>query len=338
MRSRAILPREVVHPEAVEWIRLHMDRTGVQRDRHRLLVSVLAYLGLRPSEALALRWEDVLESPGLLRRHVQVDSAVKDIAGRQEEGPTKTGEPRDVLLWPAVGEEFLELYRLLGSPEVDSLVFENSRGGGFMDFGNWRHRHWYPALHRAGLAAAPEARAAGAFDPYCLRHSCATLMMHTLKVAGSLATYNRHEIATQLGNTPQTVDQVYLKVMDDQHGVAGRTLDEAIRRARAAVPEGQRFRARAAPSKSHVGGRRLASSCTSITGRLRRGVYGCQRPIFFTAFWIAVRSAVSRASSFDNASSSWTSGPRGGTLWSFPPMMIQPPPSSATPMRMSATS
>jgi integrase len=209
VRSRAILPREVVHPETVERIRLHMDGTGVQRERHRLLVSVLAYLGLRPSEALALRWEDVLAGPGLLRRHVRVDSAVKNIAGRLVEGETKTGESRDVQLWPVVGEEFLELYGRVGSPEPGVLVFANSRGGGFMDFGNWRHRHWYPALHRAGLAVAPEARAAGAFDPYCLRHSCATLMMHTLKVSGSFATYSRHEIATQLGNTPQTLDQVY---------------------------------------------------------------------------------------------------------------------------------
>jgi integrase len=235
VRSRAILPREVVHPETVERIRLHMDGTGIQRDRHRLLVSALAYLGLRPSEALALRWEDVLVEPGLLRRHVLVDSAVKDIAGRQEEGPTKTGESRDVLLWPVVGEEFLELYRPVGEPESGALVFANSRGGGYMDFGNWRHRHWYWALYKAGLAAAPQARAAGAFDPYCLPHSCATLMMHTLKLSGSLATHNRHEIAVQLGNTPQTLDQVYLKVMDDQHGVAGLTMDEAIRQARIVV-------------------------------------------------------------------------------------------------------
>src|SRR4051794_5405295 len=234
VRSRAILPREVVHPETVELVRLHMGGRGVQRDRHRLLVSVLAYLGLRPSEALALRWEDVLVEPWVLRRHVLVDSAVKDIAGRQEEGPTKTGESRDVLLWPVVGEELLELYQRVGEQEPGALVFANSRGG-YMDFGNWRHRHWYRALHRAGLAAAPQARAAGAFDPYCLRHSCATLMMHTLKVEGSFATYNRHEIATQLGNTPQTLDQVYLKVMDDQHGVAGLTMDGAIRQARAAV-------------------------------------------------------------------------------------------------------
>src|SRR4051794_9691984 len=160
MRSRAILPREVVHPETVERIRHHMGGGGLQRDRYRLLVSVLAYLGLRPSEALALRWDDVLESPGPLRRHVRVDSAVKDIAGRLEEGKTKTGESRDVLLWPVVGEEFLELYTVAGEPALGEVVFANSRGG-FMSFGNWRSAHWYPVLHRAGLAAAPEARAAG---------------------------------------------------------------------------------------------------------------------------------------------------------------------------------
>ena len=64
-------------------------------------------------------------------------------------------------------------------------------------------------------------------------------MMHTLKVSGSFATYNRHEIATQLGNTPTTLDQVYLKVLDDQHGVAGLRLaaDGARTRAEEAADE-----------------------------------------------------------------------------------------------------
>jgi hypothetical protein len=37
--------------------------------------------------------------------------------------------------------------------------------------------------------------------------------------------------AAQIGNMPQTSDHVFLKVMDDQHGVAGLTMDRATRQA-----------------------------------------------------------------------------------------------------------
>jgi integrase len=77
----------VVHPaapETIEVIRASLLRDGRLRDA--TLVSVLAYAGLRPGEALALRWGDVRE------RTILVDRAVA--LGDLKE--TKTGQIRSV--------------------------------------------------------------------------------------------------------------------------------------------------------------------------------------------------------------------------------------------------
>jgi DNA primase len=62
-------------------------------------------------------------------------------------------------------------------------VLTNTKGGA-VSWANWRQRLWYPALHRAGIADAPVASAKGAFDPYTLRHTCATVMLHASKPGG----------------------------------------------------------------------------------------------------------------------------------------------------------
>jgi hypothetical protein len=90
-RARTIVP---LAPERVEAIRLAL--LGCGRVRDATLVSVLAYAGLRPGEALALRWTQVRE------RTLLVEGAVSfgAIDG------TKTGRSRTVRIpgEPCVGQ------------------------------------------------------------------------------------------------------------------------------------------------------------------------------------------------------------------------------------------
>src|SRR5262249_4744877 len=62
-RKHAVRP---IPPATVETIRAHLIAKG--RIRDATLVSVLAYAGLRPGEALALRWGDLGERTILVER------------------------------------------------------------------------------------------------------------------------------------------------------------------------------------------------------------------------------------------------------------------------------
>ena len=111
---------------------------------------------------------------------------------------------------------------------MDALVLPNIYGD-YRRFDNWRDRNWYRALHAAGLAAAPEATAEGAFDPISLRHTCATVMFHAVKPGAKAGPLHPKEIARQLGHSVRVLHDVYEHIMDDdQHGLAGLTMDEII--------------------------------------------------------------------------------------------------------------
>mgnify|MGYP000094203065 CR=1 FL=1 len=62
-RERAVHP---LAPEQVERLRAHLLGRGLRRDA--VLVSLLAYAGLRPGEALALTWGHVRERTILIDR------------------------------------------------------------------------------------------------------------------------------------------------------------------------------------------------------------------------------------------------------------------------------
>jgi integrase len=225
--------RDVKHPRIVERVRLGVRGVGLEPFMFRAAIDLIAWEGLRPSEALALRHEHWRDEGGPLS-HIDVEAAIKNISGRLFEDGTKTDTLHEPILWPAIAEELEELYELQGRPPLSSYVLTNRKGGP-ASWVNWRERLWYPALHRAGLAAAPQAmtegvRTVGAFIPYTLRHTCATVMLHASKPGGGH--YTPHEVARQLGHKASMTLDVYGHVMDDQTDVAGHTVDEIIRLAR----------------------------------------------------------------------------------------------------------
>ena len=236
--ARPILRSEIPSLRDVELIRLHMPgHLPIEFLLRRTLIELLAYVGLRPGEALSLRhrdWRDRFAA----KEFIHIDSGVKDVAGHLEDGPTKTHYARDAYLWQAVAESLEALYQAQGRPALDSLVFPN-RKGTFMRWDQFRDRSFYGALVKAGLATPPASgplpgNGAGFFPPYRLRHVAASLMFHVRKPGGGR--YSPVEIADHMGHSTKVLLDTYAKVMSsDFHDVGEETMDQVIRRARRRV-------------------------------------------------------------------------------------------------------
>jgi integrase len=195
-------------PTDVERIRTTMLAKGWARDA--ALVSVLAYAGLRPGEALALRWSDVKE------RTIVVDKALSFGVERT----TKTGKHRSVRLLAPLSQDLREWRLLAGRPDDDALIFPRPDGEAWneMDFRNWRRRRFKTA------ASACESRVT---RPYDLRHGFASLLFAERQ--------NPAEIASQMGHSLQMLLSTYTHVLEELREVDGLDAEEAILAARKAV-------------------------------------------------------------------------------------------------------
>jgi integrase len=195
-------------PETVETIRARLD------PQNAALVSVLAYEGLRPAEAYALVWGDVIDDRGRPRKRLRVQRALSG----QEISTTKSHRGREPELFTPVARELLELYLARGHAAPDTLVFPDSEGG-HLRRQNWRRRVWIPALERAGVPY---------FRSYDLRHTCATLLLYEGRTL--------NEVAEHLGHAdPGFTARTYTHVMRDASRRRRITISEAIRTGRAAA-------------------------------------------------------------------------------------------------------
>lgn len=177
-RSRSRTPRPLSRGE-VEAIRRNFGRDT----RSSVLVAVLAYGGLRPSEALALRWEDV--GSGSIR----VERA---IALGKEKG-TKNRRVRSVVVDPPL-VALLRAWRL-ESGNRNGLVFPGKDGKPWTDtqYRNWRTRKFQ--------------KAAPGVNPYDLRHTRASELFAEGR--------NPAWIAEQMGHTLQTLLSTYVHVIEE---------------------------------------------------------------------------------------------------------------------------
>jgi integrase len=134
---------------------------AASRERDAVLISVLAYAGLRPQEALALCWGHVRDRTLLVERAVSLGE-LKD---------TKTRSHRTVRLLAPLADDLAAWRRCCGQPADSALVFPGPGGRLWTktDWDNWRRR----AFDRACTAIELE----GA-RPYDLRHSFASLLLH----------------------------------------------------------------------------------------------------------------------------------------------------------------
>lgn len=184
-------------PEQIEALR--DDLLSNERMWEATLVSVLAYAGLRPGEALALRWSDIGKEAITVSRAASFG---------QEKG-TKTGGVRVVRPPRQVIADLKEWK--LASPLPFELVFPRRDGEiwNTYDWRNWRRRVCKPAALRAGF---PEN-----FRPYDLRHARASM----LAAEGRPIT----EAAYEMGHSPQMFLSTYAHLIEQARGRVVRAED-----------------------------------------------------------------------------------------------------------------
>jgi integrase len=197
-----------IAPLSVERIRAELLRA--RRVRDAALVATLAYAGLRPGEARALRWSDVLAGSLLVERAV-ARTAIK---------ATKNERLRAVRLLPGLAEDLTEWRRVALFAAEEDFVFPNRMGSVMSDYDwrNWRKRVFLPGATSAGVTVG---------RPYDLRHSFASLLIHEGR---SLA-----EVALQLGDAVATVASTYTHAFLEADALPREPATEAIEAARIAA-------------------------------------------------------------------------------------------------------
>jgi integrase len=210
-RRRAVRP---LPPSAVEAVRSVLLEKGRRGDA--ALVSVLAYAGLRPQEALALQWRHVR------RRTVLVEQALVD---GQLKGQKTGRPPRTVDLLGELARDLAEWSLAAGRPGPDAYVFPAAGGGPWRDhdWRNWRKRVYVPAAQAAGIEL-PRA--------YDLRHSFASLLIHE-------GLHSVVDIAAQLGHAATMTLSTYAHVVAELRDAPKVGADEQIRAARRALAHDQ---------------------------------------------------------------------------------------------------
>ena len=194
-----------VGPAAIERLRAALLERSRLADA--TLVSVLAYAGLRPGEALALQWRDVRNRTLVIERAVALGD-VKE---------TKTGQTRTVRLLAPLAADLAEWRLACGRPADSELVFPTRDGRPWTDshWRNWRKRVFAPAAIKAGLAS---------FRPYDLRHAFVSLLLAERRSV--------LEVAKQAGHSPTMALATYGHVIEELEGAEKQVPEEVIRRAR----------------------------------------------------------------------------------------------------------
>lgn len=187
-------------------VRMHLLAEG--RLRCATLVSLLAYSGLRPGEALALTWERIGE------RTIAVTGASS--MGRLK--GTKTGAERTVRLLSPLAQDLAEWRLGQGRPDSRSIVFPGESQDGTLTEGQW-NRWTQGAFRTAKLAVGLHGTRA-----YDLRHSFVSLLIHE---GQSIL-----EVARQAGHSPQTCLRDYGHLFDEFDPAVREPAEAMIRAAR----------------------------------------------------------------------------------------------------------
>ena len=159
----------------------------------QLLVTLIAYEGLRPEEALALT-ETHRRKSTLLIEQKNVDGQI--VPGQKRRRAGNGRDSRSPELFGPVRADIAQ-YLLAARAAVPSdvtLLFPRADGLPWRDYDyrNWRKRRFKRAVAVAGL---PITR------PYDLRHACASLLIH--------AGWPLNQIADHLGNSVATLSAHY---------------------------------------------------------------------------------------------------------------------------------
>jgi integrase len=205
-RDRAV---KVISPKGIEDIRRWMLARGELQGA--TIVSVLAYSGVRPGEALALE-----------RFHVRDETLlIEQAVAKGKLKAQKTGRVyRTVDLLDALAIDLARWIEVL--PDDSRFLFVRSDGELWhkTDWNNWRKRHFYAATEAVGL---------GRPRPYDLRHSFASLRIREKEL--SIV-----DLASQLGHSPTETLKTYAHVYAEYRRQRAWSASELVEEARAACP------------------------------------------------------------------------------------------------------
>jgi integrase len=203
-RQRAVEPLTPEDIESLRWVLLDAGDL-----RSATLVSVLAYAGLRPGEALGLEWRHVRD------RTLLVEQAVSD--GRLKRQKTNRIY-RTVDLLAPLADDLAEWNIASHAQASNAFIFPRPDGEPWRgdDWSNWRNRTFHPAAARAGLDRP---------RPYDLRHAFASLLIREQRT--SIV-----ELAEQLGHAPTMTLSTYTHVFREHRRSEPVDVTEWIQRAR----------------------------------------------------------------------------------------------------------
>jgi integrase len=209
-RQREVRP---VSPFMVEQLRAVAVKRRKHGPRDAVLIGLLAYAGLRPQEALVLRWSDVRERTLLVEKAADGQGGIKT---------TKTGHARTVRLLAPLASDLTEWRLLGGEPGDEALLFPNGRGGVWNDpaWQTWHRDSWRPACRAISLEGA---------RPYDLRHSFVSLL---ISEGRSVV-----DVARQAGHSPTMTLDVYAHVFDEFDIAERVSAEDQIEQARRDVSE-----------------------------------------------------------------------------------------------------
>ena len=166
--------------------------TEPARQRDALVVSLMAYAGLRPGEIRGLRFDDVGENMIRIERSVDDYGVLKG---------TKTGKPRSVKLLGALAQDIRGYYLAAGEPTPQRSILQAEDGNLWTksNWNMWLQDRWRPACRTVGLDPMPR--------PYDLRHSFASLLL----AEGRQPQW----VARQLGHSAAVLHSTYAHLIDE---------------------------------------------------------------------------------------------------------------------------
>jgi len=196
-----------VPPLLVERMRvLMLARSTTNGVRDALIVTLLAYEGLRPEEVLALKVEDLGEKLRIRRKNVDGELLTY----------TKNRRKRSVPFTAAAVRQDIAAYQLATGVRR-GLLFPRGDGDPWRehDYRNWRRRVYQPIAKTVGLPAP---------RPYDLRGSYVSLL--------AAAGHTLLEVARRAGHSVDTCERYYAKIFDDVDPANRVDPEDAIRLAR----------------------------------------------------------------------------------------------------------
>ncbi|MEQ9336574.1 MAG: tyrosine-type recombinase/integrase, partial [Miltoncostaeaceae bacterium] len=204
------LPEPPVDRDPATLVEVEALRAELEDPHDRLVVSLIAYAGLRPGELRRLAWRDVRPAALFVLR-------AADELGRAK--TTKSGSTRTVPIRTPLAEDLEAVPRRGGG---DLVVPRTTR------WDNWTSRVWRPGRHRAEHEA----------PPYALRHTFASLSIAEGKTV--------FEVAALLGHsTPTLTMRTYGHLFAEAQIGEDQDMAAAALQAREQAPKSVRERAAA---------------------------------------------------------------------------------------------